>query len=302
MTEVESIEVTPEFEPTGTESITHADLANLKEKLNSAMKRVVKTIDDRLDVVEFDFKKRVDHIKGDLDAHFNGINITTVLRGPALTTYLNEAAAGAEGVISDGLREANFGVNKGVENIQYDYQAALELAIKEFNQGIQAIKDWTETKSKEVETISTIISEDMSRMHEWFGARVDAKIESLSDIVGDKNTELVEYIETWSKNRPIIHLTGFVQLPSALVKGDNNKFRIGVRNEGTKSWNGWLGLRLILEDEEGDVIGSWDSNHRPGTTPNVQPDTSQVFAIDVKVPNEVEPGDPINLFLLVNTI
>lgn len=299
MTEVE---ITLKFEPTGTEDIKHADLANLKEKLNSAMKRIVKTIDDRLVEVDLAFKKRADAIKGDLDTYFSGINITTVIRGPALTGYLNEAVAGAEVIIADGLREANFGVNKGVENIQYDYQAALELAIKEFNTGIQSIKEWTEAKSKEVKTVSTTISEDVGRMHEVFGAKVDAAMESLSDVVSDKNTELGDYIETWSKNRPIIHLTGFVQLPSALVKGDNNKFRIGVRNVGTKPWNGWLGLRLILEDEEGDVIGSWDSNHRPGATPNVQPDTSQVFAIDVKVPNEIEPGDPINLFLLVNTI
>lgn len=295
-------EVAPEFEPTGTESIEHADIANLKEKLNYAMKRVTKTVSDRLGEVELDFGKRLDAIKGDLDTYFAGINITTVLRGPALTTLLNEATAGADVVISDGLREANFGVNKSIENIQYDYQAALELAIKEFNQDIQAITDWTKDKSNEVETVSTVISDDMSRMHEWFSARVEDRISSLSDIVSDNNADLAGYIETWSKHRPIIHLTGFVQLPSALVKGDNNKFRIGVRNEGTKPWNGWLGLRLVLEDEEGDVIGSWDSNYRPGTTPTVLPDTSQVFAIDVAVPNEVEPGDPINLFLLVNTI
>jgi exonuclease VII small subunit len=299
MTEVE---VTQGFEPTGTEGIEHADLANLKEKLNSAMKRVMKTIDDRLAEVDQVFKNRADDIKDDLDTYFSGIDITTVIRGPALTGYLNDAVAGAEVVIADGFREANFGVNKGVENIQYDYQAALELAIKEFNTGIQSIQEWTEAKSNEVETISTVISEDVSRMHEAFGAKVDAAMESLSGVVSDKNAELADYIETWSKNRPIIHLTGFVQLPSALVKGDNNKFRIGVRNEGAKPWNGWLGLRLILEDEEGDVIGSWDSNHRPGATPSVQPDSSQVFAVDVKVPNEVEPGDLINLFLLVNTI
>jgi hypothetical protein len=299
MTEVE---VTPDFEPTGTESITHADIANLKEKLNAAMKRVTKTIDDQLAEIELAFGKRLDAVNDDLDAYFGGVNITTVIRGPTLTARLNEATAGADTVISDGMREANFEVNKSVENIQYDYQAALELAIKEFNLGIQGIKDWTDAKSKEVETVSTVISEDMSRMHEWFSARVEDQIAALSDVVNEKNVSLTEYVDAWSKNRPIIHLTGFIQLPSTLVKGDNNKFRIGVRNEGNKQWSGWFGLRLVLEDEEGDVIGSWDSNYRPGTTPIVLPNTSQVFAIDVAVPNEVEPGDPINLFLLVNTI
>lgn len=272
-----------------------------KNTFDTSIDQLLVTVDEKLAELEESYRTKVKGLAPKILEHLDGIEINTVLRGPVLTNMLNDAVSGANDVMSTGFKEQNFFINQQVENIQYDYRAGIELAVDKFNKDISALKDWTEEMTAHLEEVSTEVGDKIAATHTSFGDKVEACMTNIGDISSEESQVLSSQIDSWVKGRPMIHLTGFIQLPQALYRGESNRFRIGVANTGGEDWYGWIGMRLVLEDADGYVQGSWDYNSRPGKTPVLEADTTSVYSVDIGVPTEVDDGDMLTLFLLVNS-
>lgn len=272
-----------------------------KTKFDTSIDKLLASVDTRLSTLEESFRSKLQSIGPLVASYLDDVEITTVLRGTTLTNQLNDAVNGANTIISTSREEANFLINQEVENIQYDYQSGLEIAVDQFNDDIGEIGDWTEAMTSELETVSSAISTKISDTHTAFSDKVEACMTDLAGVSNLESETVNVQIDKWVNNHPMVYLTGFVQLPQALYRGESNRFRIGVSNAGGADWYGWIGMRLVLEDEEGYVSGSWEYNNRPGKTPVLMAGTSSVYAVDIGVPSEVEDGEILTLYLLVNT-
>lgn len=279
-----------------------AEIEAAEVKFDNALERILSAVDDSLVVLEDAYRQKLIDIGPVVLDYLGDVEITSVLRGPVLTNQLNDAVDGAQSLITTATDEANFLINQSVENTQYDYQDGLQIAIDEFNADIGKIKNWTTEMTTELEEVSSAISDKISDSNASLSSKVEACMDRLGDISSEQSTDLSALIDRWVNDRPMIYLTGFIQLPSALYRGENNKFRIGVSNSGGKDWSGWVGMRLALEDNEGDVLGSWDYNTRPGRTPVLEAGTTEVYAVSVVPPAGTEDGDILTLYLLVNTV
>jgi len=234
--------------------------------------------------------------------YLDTVEIQTVMRGSVLSGQLMDATDHALDILSTEIEEATIYINTELENIQYDYQAGMELAVEDFNDGVNAITGWTTALSEELTAVSPEISTAISSTHTAFSDKIQKFVDLLPAMSSDETTSVRDRIDAWSKDRPIISLTGFVQLPNALYRGENNSFKIGFNNSGNKKWTGWAGLRLVLLDDDGVTLGSWDSNIKPVPTPTIESGQSQVFEVSVRVPSDVDDGSSLKIYLLMNTV
>lgn len=274
-------------------------------KFTTSLNNLLSSVDDRLLELQSQYDDEFLAVSESVAEYLDDQEITSVLSGSVLSGQLDDVVSGADTIINTCLQEVDLLISQGINNIQDDYQAGIELAVDAFNDDIAAITGWTEEMTTELEDVTANVSDFITTTHNTFSSKASIFMESISTSSSEKLKTVNAKVEEFINNRPILRLTGFVQLPNGLYIGESNNFRVGVANIGGADWFGWLGMKLDVvyySDGEEYIDFTWNSNVRPSTTPRLPAGQTQVYPIDVHVPSDTESGNAVNIYLLINTV
>lgn len=277
-----------------------SEIGTAYSKFKDALSTLMGNIDDRMVELKKEHIEKWMDTQSAVQDYLALQSMNTVMKGTAFTTAVNEILNGANLVINDGMTEANFAVNQVLTNIQNDYSAGLNAAIEQLNSDVSDITNWTDAMNDEYTLLQTNIASDIESDSETFSQKVELFITEITEITTESSTAVSQDVADFVGAFPALELTGFVQLPPALVRGESNKFRIGVKNTGGGDWLGWLGIKL-LAPVDGEIV-EFSSNSRPANVVPLQSNSTEVYPVNVSVPDELVAGSGVSLYLIINTL
>jgi len=280
----------------GDHSLIDSAITTFIDTISTAKTTTIQAFDTTNDA----YTSKINEAKTDAVGLLSTIKIKRVLPGDSLTNALEYIRTDLETIVADKQKEATFAFNTIANNIMADFDKSIDNAYTAFDNSFEGVlledPDGFNAKLKEE------ADKAKEKIIEASGAIVDRRVEATNTNIDVRN-DVVEYVNSrfvaFATDRPLIRLSGEIELPSAIVLDQTNRFGIGIQNVGGAPWRGWLGLRMV--DNYNKVLFH---NIQPNTIELVQPNSSTMLEINIPVPKTIDGlniGNEVSLYVVVNT-
>jgi hypothetical protein len=225
----------------------------------------------------------LDHAYGYADSYFSNNDIDKVTR-VAVTESLSDMTDIIKPVVNRMITDA---VNTYQRTAQVA-QTAANTSISDANTDLNDyLRDHSVTIDPAYSQSSLEFTDRVSDYTSEFMSDITKKISTYSTTISDKMTDINDQIsdrmESFITDRPVIDDVSTLQVPDQIITDDNNTFSLEVKNNGTKAWDGGLGIKLV--DEYKKSI----ENITPDNIIHLEPGQSATLSCTIYVPKKVPP-------------